>query len=361
MKRIIPFAILTTTLLVLSACGQTNQSENQPSESSTISSEPAPSSSAQPSSQASSSSSSQSSRSSSSSQSSSGQSYVNDQLSTADGLVIKFKAQGARIDNIKLKGKQIAKDGFTVGRCANRIANGKFTLNGTVYNVTKNVSPHSLHGGGSSWQGNFANATWTKAEQTESSITYTLHDNDGKEGYPGNLDATVKYTLSEAGELSIEYFAKSDKDTLYNPTNHLFMAANGNTSYDNIKLWIDADNYTPLNNQIPTGAISSVTGTQFDYTTEKTFDKSKNYDDNLVLNGEGYRKVATLTGTTLGLKIDVSTDRPGMQLYKDGSGSICLETQMFPDAINQANFEDPILKANEDFYSKTTYSFSKVS
>ena len=131
-------------------------------------------------------------------------------------------------------------------------------------------------------------------------------------------------------------------------------------SVEDIKLWIDADNYTPLNNQIPTGAISPVAGTQFDYTTEKSFDGSKSYDDNLVLNGEGYRKVATMTGTSLGLKIDVFTDRPGIQLYKDGNGSICLETQMFPDAINQANFEDPILEANEQFYSKTAYVFSSV-
>ena len=139
------------------------------------------------------------------------------------------------------------------------------------------------------------------------------------------------------------------------------MTMNGNSSYDNIKLWIDADNYTPLANQLPTGEIAPVAGTQFDYTTEKAFDGSKEYDDNLVLNGEGYRKVATLTGVSLGVKVDVFTDRPGLQLYKAGSGQICLESQMFPDAINQANFEDPLLKAGETFYSKTAYTFSKVA
>ena len=286
------------------------------------------------------------------------------ELYTDSGLSIKFKATGASIDKITFNNKQVAKDGFVVGRCANRIANGKFSIKGTQYSVSVNSGSHSLHGGqGSgmnSWRGPFATKDWTKVEQTASSITYTIHSPDGENGFPGNMDMTVKYTLKQSGELLIEYTATSDKDTLCNPTNHLFMAPNGNNSYNDIKLWIDADNYTPLNNQIPTGAISPVAGTQFDYTTEKSFDGSKSYDDNLVLNGEGYRKVATMTGTSLGLKIDVFTDRPGIQLYKDGNGSICLETQMFPDAINQANFEDPILEANEQFYSKTAYVFSSV-
>ena len=286
------------------------------------------------------------------------------ELYTDSGLSIKFKANGATIDKVTWGDKQIAKDGFVVGRCANRIANGKFTINGVEYTADINSRPHSLHGGNgsgmNSWRGPFATSDWTKVEQTASSITYTIHSNDGANGYPGNMDMTVKYTLSEAGALDIEYTATTDKDTLCNPTNHLFMAMNGNASYDNIKLQISADKYTPLASQIPTGEIVSVEGTQFDYREEKAFDGSKSYDDNLVLNGTGYRKVATMTGVTLGVKVDVFTDRPGLQLYKDGSVNICLETQMFPDAINQANFEDPILKAGEQFYSKTTYAFSAV-
>ena len=116
----------------------------------------------------------------------------------------------------------------------------------------------------------------------------------------------------------------SDADTLYSPTNHLFMSLNGNSRDANHKLWIDADNYTPLNNQIPTGAISPVSGTKFDYSTEKNFSNNESYDDNYVLNGTGYRKVSTLTGTDLGVKVDVYTDRAGLQLYRDGSGNICL-------------------------------------
>ena len=363
MKKCIPFAFLITALLLLGACTQNqiniyfeqssasnSQSSTQPTQSSSVISS---ASSSAP-------------RSSSAINSSSSITGPReDELSTEDGLSIKFKALGASIDAIKYNGKQIAKDGFVVGRCANRIANGKFSIDGTQYSVSINSNPHSLHGGAgsgaNSWRGPFATKNWTKKEQTANSITYSIHSADGENGYPGNMDMTVKYTLSQAGELLIEYNATSDKDTLCNPTNHLFMAMNGNSSYDNLKLWINADNYTPLNNQIPTGVISPSAGTQFDYSTEKTFDKSKNYDDNYVLNGEGYRKVATLTGTTLGIKVDVFTDRPGLQLYKDGGGNICLETQMFPDAINHDNFESPILRAGTTFYSKTAYTFSKVT
>ena len=297
---------------------------------------------------------------------SSGPKIVANQLSTESGLKVNFDAKGARITSIEFEGKKIAKDGFTVGRVANRIANGKFTLNGTEYNVHKNVAPHSLHGGdekGRQWSGTIANATWSpKGEQTANSIAFTYHSPDKENGYPGNMDLSVKYTLTEQGELSIEYEAKSDQDTLCNPTNHLFIAINGNTSYSNINLQVNADNYTPLASQIPTGEIATVEGTQFDYRTNKTFDGSKSYDDNYVLNGTGYRKAATLSGSSV--KVDVHTDRAGLQLYKDGSGNICLETQQFPDMINHPEFDNygtTILRANETFTSKTTYHFSKIA
>ena len=362
MKKISQIITLFALVASLSACGnnpskpveESSQPEETTSEVAPVSSEEQPVSSAEPiSSQEAPKSSSQA------------PAYVDNQLSTESGLKVYFKNQGARIDKITwgASNKQIAKDGFTVGRCANRIAGAKFTLNGTTYNVDKNDGQNSLHGGGSFWQGPFATANWTKVEQTASTITYSLSSADGANGYPGKMDMTVKYTLSQDGELSIEYSATTTKDTLCNPTNHLFMAINGETNrnYPNINLQIDADSYTPLSNQIPTGEIKSVEGTQFDYRTDKAFDGSKNYDDNYVLNGTGYRKVATMTGKSLGLKVEVFTDRPGLQLYKDGSGSICLETQMFPDAINQENFESPILKAGETFYSKTAYVFSEVA
>ena len=354
MKNIFNKVLLLSTLVALSACNNA-QSSSQKEDASSKAIETSQNIEV---------SSSESQMDSSEDDTSDDRELRNNELYTDSGLSIKFKATGASIDTIKLNDKQIAKDGFVVGRCANRIANGKFSIKGTEYSVSVNSGSHSLHGGQgqgmNSWRGPFATKDWTKVDQTPSTITYSIHSADGENGYPGNMDMTVKYTLKQSGELLIEYTATSDKDTLCNPTNHLFMAPNGNNSYNDIKLWIDADRYTPLNNQIPTGEITSVTGTQFDYTTEKAFDGSKSYDDNLVLNGEGYRKVATMTGETLGLKIDVFTDRPGLQLYKDGNGSICLETQMFPDAINQDDFEDPILEANDVFYSKTAYVFSEV-
>lgn len=289
---------------------------------------------------------------------------VDNQLSAANGLKVYFKEQGARIDKIEFDGKQIAKDGFTVGRVANRIAGGKFTLNGTQYSVTKNDGNNSLHGGGRSWQGPFATANWKKEEQTINSIKYSIVSQDKDNGYPGEMKMFVTYTLSETGELSIEYSATTTQDTLCNPTNHLFIDINGSRSYSNVKLQVAGSYYTPLdNNKIPTGEVKSVSGTKFDYIDEKAFKSSESYDDNYVLDKEkgAFGKAATLTGTQY--KVDVYTDRPGLQLYKDGSGNICLETQMMPDAINHPEFDKygtTVLKAGETFTSKTTYHFSKL-
>ena len=369
MKKTLSKLLVLTSLLVLAACNNNVSKNSSKEQIESGSKQDITLSSEEPSSTSKASSSDQksSSISSSSEAKSSSEKDPNlreDELYLESGLSIKFKALGATIDSVKWGNKTIAKDGFVVGRCANRIAKGKCTISGKQYSLDVNNNGNHLHGGSgsgmNSWRGPFATKNWTKVEQTLSTITYTIHSADGENGYPGNMDMTVKYTLSPEGELLIEYTATSDKDTLCNPTNHLFMTLNGDTSYNNIKLWIDADNYTPLVNQLPTGEIASVTGTKFDYTTEKAFDGSKDYDDNLVLNGEGYRKVATMTGTSLGVKVDVFTDRPGLQLYKAGSGQICLESQMFPDAINQPNFTDPILKAGEQFYSKTAYAFSEV-
>ena len=282
-------------------------------------------------------------------------------LTAANGLAIEFVNTGAAINSVKYGSTTIASNGFTVGRCANRIANGQFTLNGKTYNVSKNNGSDSLHGGDTrgNWKGTIATSQWSKIEQTTSSVTYTYHSADGENGYPGNMDLTVKYTLSQSGELLIEYSAVSDADTLCNPTNHLFIDISGSRSYSNLKLWIDADQYTPRNGNLPSGQIVSATGTQFDYTTEKTFDSSKSYDDNLVLNATEYAKVASLSSAKY--KVEVFTDRPGLQLYKENNGNICLESQMFPNAINVQAFEDPILRANKTFYSKTAYCFSKLS
>ena len=385
MKKVLTNIFVVTALITLVGCSRSNETptpsssvipseSSEPSiesssfvESSAISSKDATSvSSASKTSAAPSSSSIQN----TSKSSSANPGYKENELSTASGLVVKFKATGASIDTIKWDNTQIAKDGFVVGRCANRIANGKFSIDGTQYSVSINSNPHSLHGGAgsgnNSWRGPFATKDWTKVEQTSSTITYAISSADGENGYPGKMDMTVKYTLSQEGELSIEYTATTTKDTLCNPTNHLYMNLNGSNArnYNNVSLQINADNYTPLNNQIPTGAISPVAGTKFDYRNESAFKGSEDYDDNYVLNGTGYRKVASMTGGATKIKVDVFTDRPGLQLYKAGNGDICLESQMFPDMINHPEFAEygtTILRANETFTSKTAYVFSKLS
>ena len=357
MKKVLTSILVLSSLALIAACSGGNKSSSVQTSSSADSSLVSDSSSTQ-----------SSQTSSSSSKSSINHTANPDELSTKSGLTIRFKSAGASIDTIKFDNTQIAKDGFVVGRCANRIAGGKFSIDGTEYNVSKNDGQNTLHGGAgsgmNSWRGPFATRDWTKVEQTDNSITYSIESADGENGFPGKMNMTVKYTLTELGELSIEYTATTTKDTLCNPTNHLYINLNGSNSrtYNNIKLQVNADNYTPLANQLPTGQIAPVEGTKFDYRLETAFKGSEDYDDNYVLNGTGYRQVASMSSSSTNIKVDVFTDRPGLQLYKAGSGDICLESQMFPDMINHPEFADygtTILRANETFTSKTAYVFSK--
>lgn len=346
MKKILARLVLISFALITAACGNKGSStESSSSVEPSISSDTSTPSS------------------NSLAPSSSDPKIVDNQLSAANGLKVYFKEQGARIDKIEFDGKQIAKDGFTVGRVANRIAGGKFTLNGTQYSVTKNDGNNSLHGGGRTWQGPFATANWKKEEQTINSIKYSIVSQDKDNGYPGEMKMFVTYTLSETGELSIEYSATTTKDTLCNPTNHLYISINGSNNYSDVKLQIAGSNYTPLKDQLPTGEVKSVAGTQYDYINEKAFNGNAEYDDNYVLDKDKdvFGKAATLTGKQF--KVDVYTDRPGLQLYKAGNGDICLETQMMPNAINRPEFDKygtTVLKAGETFTSKTTYHFSKL-
>lgn len=296
--------------------------------------------------------------SSSSKDSSSSGGNVTVQLATSSGLTFNFDAKGARITTVEWGGKRIGKDGFIAGRVANRIANAQFELNGQTWNLEKGSwEKHQLHGGPN--MNGWSNDNWTLMDQTANKIIYSLHSPHLDKGYPGAVDITVTYTLSDAGELTIEYDAVTDQDTIINPINHLYMSLNGNNSSANHKLWLNADSYTEKDTElIPTGSILSVEGNKFDFSTEKNIPQNS-YDDNYVLNGEGYRKVATMTGTLSGISVDVYTDRPGLQLYNTNT-DICLETQNFPDAINHDNFPSPILRKDERFYSKTAYVFTKA-
>lgn len=276
-------------------------------------------------------------------------------LTTSEGLEVKFATKGAKIDSVDFDGKHIAENGFVAGRVANRIANASFTLDGTTYNTDRNNGQHTLHGGSRG----FGERAWTLVEQEEDSITFSLHSDDGDMGFPGSLDMTTTYTLYDDGTLEYEFRAVSDKTTLFNPINHLYMNMNGNNSNANHNLWIDADTYTKASSDlIPTGEIVTVANTTLDYRTKNMY--HGNNDSNLVLNGSGYRKVAEMDGTTGGYRVEVFTDRVGLQLYSDGK-FICLEAQDFPDAMHHDNFPSIVLEANEEYYSRSAYKFTKIS
>ncbi|MDP4206038.1 MAG: aldose epimerase family protein [Bacteroidota bacterium] len=267
--------------------------------------------------------------------------------------------------------------GCLVGRYANRIAKGKFTLEGQEYTLAINNGPNHLHGGIVGYN----NVIWEdKSFKTDEEVglKLTYFSKDMEEGYPGNLEVEVTYTLNNDNELGIAYKAKTDKTTHANFTNHAYFNLNGGKknilSHD---LKINALTYTPCDDTlIPTGEILPVDGTAFDFSTaHKISDKmaalSTGYDNNFVINGKQgeLREAAILSDTECGRKIEVFTTQPGMQLYtgywipdfngKFGSYSgVALETQHFPDSPNQSQFPTTILRPEESFNEKTIYRFS---
>ncbi len=269
--------------------------------------------------------------------------------------------------------------GATIGRIANRIENGKFILNGKEYQVGLNETKNSLHGG----LKGFDKQVWS-ATCGENYVTLNYFSPDGEEGYPGNLDVSVTYTLTEEG-LKIDYLAKSDKDTILSLTNHSYFNLNGEDGADitDTELFIDADNITPVKDDlIPLGTLKSVENTIFDFTSYKEIGKDLGSDDeflkkfgcydvNFALNGRGYRKVCSARSYRSGITMETYTDQAGLQLYtasyKDGrkgknatyysNCAFCLETQNYPNSINCKDFPSPILKAGEEYKSTTFYKF----
>lgn len=268
--------------------------------------------------------------------------------------------------------------GALIGRYGNRIGKGQFTLDGTTYKLATNNGPNHLHGGNKG----FDKRVWDVLPIDENAPSLKLHylSKDGEEGYPGNLAVTVKYTLTDKDELVIEYNATTDKATPVNLTNHSYFNLTGdlrNTILDHT-LWIDADNYTPMDNgSIPTGEIKSVKGTPFDFTSPHKvgdrIDSVRNgYDNNFVLNKKpnALKKVAYVFDASSGRKLEVYTTEPGLQFYsgnflgglRTSNGQpinrrtgLCLETQHFPNSPNQPNFPNTILRPGEKFHSVTKY------
>ena len=280
--------------------------------------------------------------------------------------------------------------GATVGRYANRIAHGKFTLNGTTYTLAKNDGENHLHGG---VQG-FNKVVWeAKDVSTADAAALQLNylSKDGEEGYPGNLSVQVTYTLTNNNELKIDYAATTDKDTVLNLTHHSYfnLAGQGKGDILQHQLLLHASRFTPVDaTLIPTGEIRSVKGTPLDFASATAIGSRIGQDDDQLKLGHGYDHNFVLDGGTGGAPVlaaqvyepssgrvmEVWTTQPGIQLYsgnflndtirgKSGStyqrrAAFCLETQHFPDSPNKPNFPSTILKVGGQFKSSTTYKFS---
>ncbi|MFC1760673.1 aldose epimerase family protein [Planctomycetota bacterium] len=277
--------------------------------------------------------------------------------------------------------------GATVGRFANRIANGQFELNGKTYTLFKNNGPNTLHGG----KKGYRYVVWDGKQINESSVALSYLSWDGEEGFPGNLSVQVVFTVTEENELKLEYRATTDKPTVLNLTNHAFFNLKGEGQGDVLdhELWIDAKQFTPTNETaIPTGEYRDVKGTPFDFTAAKPLGRDmgqtdeqlrigKGYDHNFFLNkpdGE-LALVARLSEPTSGRVMEVYTTEPGLQVYTGnfltGTGTdigkggkaygprsaVCLETQHFPDSPNQSQFPSTVLNPGEVFLSTTIYKF----
>lgn len=263
--------------------------------------------------------------------------------------------------------------GACVGRHANRIAQGRFSLNGVGYQLGKNNGANHLHGG---FQG-FDKRVWNATEDGNV-LRLSYLSKDAEEGYPGNLEAFVDYGLS-GNELSIEYRASTDQETIVNLTNHSYFNLAGTGTILDHELTLNAGSFTPVSNDlIPTGEIKSVDGTSMDFRNGRPIRSEVDYDHNFVLNDwdGSLRLAARLSESTTGRVIEILTTQPGIQFYNgnflDGSlvgkggvayekyAGLCLEPQHFPDAPNHPNFPSTILRPGEEYNQSTIIRFSSV-
>ena len=274
--------------------------------------------------------------------------------------------------------------GAVAGRLANRLGNATFTLDGKEYKISVNDNGNTLHGGFIGLD----NQIWSVLAHDENSITFSLVDADGNDGWPGNLHIVMKYSLTADDEFKVEYEATTDAPTLVNLTHHTFFNLTGDASKSILghELQIDAEKFVPISPKlIPTGELQSVEGTPFDFRTAKAIGKDieledeqlrcgGGYDHNWCLEGEGVRRVASLYEPVSGRKMDVLTDQCGMQFYSgnffDGSyagkrgeviGHRCalaLETQKWPDSINHEGFPDTVLRPGGTYTHICIYKFS---
>jgi aldose 1-epimerase len=332
-------------------------------------------------------------------------------LTNLNGLELRAINYGAIIQSLKVPDKSgqfadivnghDALDGYlnrsrffgaVVGRYGNRIAKGKFTLDGTEYTLALNNGPNHLHGGVKG----FDKVVWdvtkdaVKAGSREAAVTFSRLSPDGEEGYPGNLTVSVTYVLTDENELLVAYAATTDKATPINLTQHSYFNLAGHQTKDILdhRLMVNADRYTPVDEtQIPTGAKAPVAGTPFDFRTatrigariaedNEQLKIGAGYDHNFVLNrqGAGLALAARLGDPASGRVMEVLTTQPGLQVATanrlDGTivgkggatygrhSGVCLETQHFPDSPNQPEFPSTILRPDQHFESRTVFKFS---
>ena len=276
--------------------------------------------------------------------------------------------------------------GAAIGRYANRIGDGKFTLDGKEYQLPQNNGNHCLHGGPTGWQ----NQPFETKKVDDRSIVLSILSPDGDNNFPGNVTAQVTYTLTDDNAIDIKYEATTDQNTVINMTNHSYFNLSGNPAscaMDHV-LYIASESVTPIDSTfLPTGEITSVEGTPFDFRTPKAISKDvtnfdneqikfgKGFDHNWVLstNGDVKKVAAKLTSPESGITLEVYTDEPGVQLYTgnflDGTvtgkkgivynqrASVCLETQHYPDSPNKAHWPSVVLKPGETYRSHCIFKF----
>ncbi len=319
-------------------------------------------------------------------------------LSRTGGLTVSCITYGATLTALKVGGTDVilgynsldeyrqdtASLCVTVGRYANRIANGRFSLNGVTYDVGRNETARQghLHGGTVGFQAK----NWEVTQCEDNAVTLSLLSPDGDMGYPGTLRVSVRMALDTPNALSLAYHAASDKDTVINLTNHAYFNLNGYNGGDilDTELQIHASAILPVNDRlIPTGAYLPVENTPFDFRKPKPIGRDiqspheqlaigGGYDHNFILDGyPAFRPAVYARSPRTGIRMVCSTDQPGVQLYTGnflntavGKGGamtprqgFCLETQHFPDSPNHPAFPSTLLRAHQEFTSTTVYEF----